>query len=238
MPLVFGLHQVKGNLTLVLLNSDTPCFCKQCRSRSLGFWRTQLIWICTVCNQYMNLCQRSGSSYLICWKLEVGMASLFIKHDKGLGICKQQSPRSACASMDSIGPHKTVQMHRMIWLCPLCLKIHFNLTQPSWHTVNVLKFQILYEYSIIHTIFLLPKFCVFMHYISQNTWWKGKKWRPLIRLQEQFALFAKRMSQDMTKAIKLHVHPVKTQISLGILQVWSEASLSTLGCPHEESLGP
>ena len=37
-------------LTLVLLNSDTPCLCKQCRSRSIGFWRSQLIWICTVCH--------------------------------------------------------------------------------------------------------------------------------------------------------------------------------------------
>ena len=24
--------------------------CKQCRSRSVGFWRIQLIWICTVCH--------------------------------------------------------------------------------------------------------------------------------------------------------------------------------------------
>ena len=36
------------SLTLVLLNSDIPCLCKQCRSRSVGFWRSQLIWICTV----------------------------------------------------------------------------------------------------------------------------------------------------------------------------------------------
>ena len=25
-----------------------PCLCEQCRSRSVGFWRSQLIWICTV----------------------------------------------------------------------------------------------------------------------------------------------------------------------------------------------
>ena len=24
--------------------------CKQCRTRSVGFWRSQLIWICTVCH--------------------------------------------------------------------------------------------------------------------------------------------------------------------------------------------
>ena len=26
-----------------------PFLCKQCRFRSVGFWRCQLIWICTVC---------------------------------------------------------------------------------------------------------------------------------------------------------------------------------------------
>ena len=37
-------------LTLFLLNPDMSCLCKQCRSRSVGFWRSQLIWICTVCH--------------------------------------------------------------------------------------------------------------------------------------------------------------------------------------------
>ena len=42
-------------LTLILLNPNIPCLCKQCRSRSVGFWRSQLIrsqliWICTVCH--------------------------------------------------------------------------------------------------------------------------------------------------------------------------------------------
>ena len=43
-------HLKNLNLTLVLLNPDIPCLCKQCRSRSVGFWRSQLIWICTVCH--------------------------------------------------------------------------------------------------------------------------------------------------------------------------------------------
>ena len=34
---------------LLLLNLDIPCLCKHCRSRSVGFFRSQLIWICTVC---------------------------------------------------------------------------------------------------------------------------------------------------------------------------------------------
>ena len=37
-------------LTLVLLNPNIHCLCKHCRSRSVGFWRSQLIWICTVCH--------------------------------------------------------------------------------------------------------------------------------------------------------------------------------------------
>ena len=40
--------QSDQSLTLVLLNRDMPCFCKQCKS--VGFWRSQLIWICTVCH--------------------------------------------------------------------------------------------------------------------------------------------------------------------------------------------
>ena len=45
-----------------------PCFCKQWRARSVG----QLILICTV---YVNLYQHFGSSDLIGWHLEMGVAS-------------------------------------------------------------------------------------------------------------------------------------------------------------------
>ena len=54
---------------------DIPCLCKQCRSRSVGFFRSQQIWICTVCIKYLNLYQQPWSSNLIGWKLEVGMVS-------------------------------------------------------------------------------------------------------------------------------------------------------------------
>ena len=52
--LALGLTQtficpIQG-LLLVLLNLDMSCLCKQWRSRSGGFWRSQLIWICTVCH--------------------------------------------------------------------------------------------------------------------------------------------------------------------------------------------
>ena len=29
---------------------DVPCRCKQCRFRSVSFFRSQLVWICTVCH--------------------------------------------------------------------------------------------------------------------------------------------------------------------------------------------
>ena len=46
------------HLIVIKTVSFNPCpaepgytlFCKQCRSRSVGFWRSQLIWICTVCH--------------------------------------------------------------------------------------------------------------------------------------------------------------------------------------------
>ena len=53
------------------------CLCKQCRSRSVGFFRSQLIWIYTVI-KYVNLYPQPGSSNLIGWKLKVGVASLLL----------------------------------------------------------------------------------------------------------------------------------------------------------------
>ena len=46
-----SLVKMAENLTLVLLNLDTPCLSKQCRSRPVGFWRSHQIWICTVCHK-------------------------------------------------------------------------------------------------------------------------------------------------------------------------------------------
>ena len=52
-----------NSLNLVLLTPDIPCLHKQCRSRSVSFFRT-LIWIYTVI-KYVNLYQQLGSSNLI-----------------------------------------------------------------------------------------------------------------------------------------------------------------------------
>ena len=73
-------------LILDLLNPDMPYLYKQCSSRSAGFLRSQLIWICTYFCNYVNLYQQlpvSGSRNLIGWKIEVGMASKYIQHGKG-----------------------------------------------------------------------------------------------------------------------------------------------------------
>ena len=73
-------------LTVVLLNPGILWLCKQCRSRSVGFWRSQLIWICTVWPeanwsgsalfviQYVNLYQNPESSNLKIWS---GCGNLF-----------------------------------------------------------------------------------------------------------------------------------------------------------------
>ena len=55
------------SLTLVLLNPDMPCLRKQCRSRSDGFWRSQLIWICTVCHsvsEFISVISIKASDWL------------------------------------------------------------------------------------------------------------------------------------------------------------------------------
>ena len=62
-------------ITLVLLIPDIPCLCKQCRSRSVGFLRTNWSGSTLFVIENVNLYQEPGSSNLIGWKLEVGMAS-------------------------------------------------------------------------------------------------------------------------------------------------------------------
>ena len=42
-------------LTQVLLSPNMPCLTKQCRYRSVGFFRSQLIWICAVCHLVSEL---------------------------------------------------------------------------------------------------------------------------------------------------------------------------------------
>ena len=56
---IFWISQYSCETSVIQTNPslakhDMPCFSKQCRSRSVGFWRSQLIWICTVI-KYVNL---------------------------------------------------------------------------------------------------------------------------------------------------------------------------------------
>ena len=79
-----GVHGYRF-LTLVLLNPDIPCLCKQFRSRSVGFWRSQLIVIWTV---YHSVCEFIATIWFresdwLGWQLEVGVAPLFIQYDQG-----------------------------------------------------------------------------------------------------------------------------------------------------------
>ena len=45
-----------------LAEHDMPFLSKQCRSRSVGFWKSQLIWICTVCHYAPNF-EEVGGAY-------------------------------------------------------------------------------------------------------------------------------------------------------------------------------
>ena len=47
--LCYSLHSL-ATINPCPAEPGKPCLCKQCRSRSVGFWRSQLIWICTVCH--------------------------------------------------------------------------------------------------------------------------------------------------------------------------------------------
>ena len=49
------------SLTLALLNPNISYLYKQCRFRSVGFIRSQLIWICTVCN---SVCEYVSTTWI------------------------------------------------------------------------------------------------------------------------------------------------------------------------------
>ena len=71
-------HPLRFHLTFVLLNPDIPCFANsvdpdqlaQLASEEANWSGSALFAI-----KYVNLYQQSGSSNLIGWKLEMGVAS-------------------------------------------------------------------------------------------------------------------------------------------------------------------
>ena len=66
-------------------------FCKQCRSRSVGFWRrrSQLIWICTVCNWVCKFITSIWIKQPDWLKIRSGCGILI--YSAGQGLIKKQS---------------------------------------------------------------------------------------------------------------------------------------------------
>ena len=100
----------------VLLNPDIPCLCKQCRSRSVGFWRSQLIWIFTVC-------------HLVCVFISTTRikSSDWLKMGSGCGILiysAWQWLRGTLAWFSSIFTRETtfVTLCLLFWISSLFLK--------------------------------------------------------------------------------------------------------------------
>ena len=71
-------------LTLVLLSPDILYICKQCRSRSVGFWRSQLIWICTVCHQVCEFIAKALIKQSDWLKIRSGCGILIYSAGQGL----------------------------------------------------------------------------------------------------------------------------------------------------------
>ena len=69
-----------------MLFLDMPCLCKQCRSSSVGFFRSQLTGSAQFIIQYVNLYQQPGANNLTGWQLEMGVASELIQQGKGYQI--------------------------------------------------------------------------------------------------------------------------------------------------------
>ena len=100
------------SLTLVLLNPDMSCLCKQCRSRSVGFWRSQLIWICTVC-RYVNWIKLSD------WlKIRIGGGILIYSAGQGLiSFVQPYCSRQVSWSCFGYSLYWSVRLHHSsIWI--------------------------------------------------------------------------------------------------------------------------
>ena len=70
-------------LTLLLLSTTCPVLANSVDPDQLASeeanWSGSALFVI----KYVNFYQKPGSSNLIGWKLEVGVASLFIQHEKG-----------------------------------------------------------------------------------------------------------------------------------------------------------
>ena len=107
-------------LTLVLLNRDMPCLCKQYRSRARSAeeanWSGSTLFVI----KYVNLYQQSGSSNLIGWQK--------IRSGRGINsLCmawvKLQLKMSHIVSFDIY----TIQRHRSVYACTSLISLHVML---------------------------------------------------------------------------------------------------------------
>ena len=68
---------------LASVGSINPCPAEPRHTLPLQTVQIQISWLTLFVIKYLNLYEKLGSSNLIGWKLEMGMASQFIQNDKG-----------------------------------------------------------------------------------------------------------------------------------------------------------
>ena len=110
-PLYNNKAGIAWLLTLVLLNPDMPCLCKQCRSRSVGFW-SHLIWICTVCHLVFEFVSITQIKTLTDWlkiKSRCDILTLLLLNTDMPCLSKQCRSRS-------VGFWRS----QLIWVCNVC----------------------------------------------------------------------------------------------------------------------
>ena len=80
---IFASFYLELLLTLLLLSTTCPVLANSVDPDQLASeeanWSGSALFVI----KYVNLYKKPGSNNLIGWKLEVGVASYFIQHDKG-----------------------------------------------------------------------------------------------------------------------------------------------------------
>ena len=160
-----------SELTLVLLNPDISCFCKQCRSRSVGFWFGSALFAF----KYVNLYQQSGSSNLTGWKLEMGVAHLNLFSWQGLraefrASRTSLSCQSSFSAVSSKGDFSIAVFFVAVVLCShvgYCFVISNSssplLLMPHWIQATL----------FIPTLDTTTKFVIMTIWLSRNLRLKG-----------------------------------------------------------------
>ena len=109
-------------LTFVLLNPDIPCLCKQC------FWRSQLIWICTVCHYVCEFIATIWIKWSDWLKIRSGSGILIYSAGQGLKLDWFGELDAFCAFFTSL------QARQLLWLF-MCFHENQN-TSENWITLK------------------------------------------------------------------------------------------------------